>query len=118
MVEQSLFDLVGRPFLLSTIKRNRIQDMVEYRIRAPTFENFCVKYGKMCSECKTWFSTVHSFWLQYGHTCPGVAIPAAKLSIEVALFPGLPTIQFFIACSIHKTKGEGLGTRLALKYIA
>ena len=35
---------------------------------------------------------------------------------ELALFPGLPTVQFLIACSMQKQRGtvEGLGTRLAV----
>ena len=38
--------LVGLPSIHKHSRVNRMQDMVGRSIGAPTFENFCVKYGK------------------------------------------------------------------------
>ena len=37
-----------------------------------------------------------------------------SLPVSLASLPGLPTIQFLIACSMQKRRGEGLRTRLLL----
>ena len=43
----------------------------------------------------------------------------SKCCGELALFPGLPTVQFLITCSMQKRRGavEGLGTRLAVNIV-
>ena len=70
------------------------------------YHSICCRWHCTGCACVTIQMTT-KLWYMHVTLCCGDTICLLTCGLDIASFPGLPTIQFLIACSMQKKKNEG-----------